>query len=297
VVLKLADGTTIILPTWKAFEDLQTRMNQLNTNVTSLQTIVQALENKDFVTSVLPFHENGIVAGYTITFSKSGSVTIYHGKDGQDGAPGQNGSNGTNGVDGQTPVIGVKKDTDGKYYWTLNGEWLRDDADNKIPTTGKDGVDGAPGQDGAAGAPGQDGKPGTDGQPGTPGTDGKDGITPKFKIEEGYWYVSYDNGHNWEKLGKAVGENGQNGAPGQDGAQGDSMFKDVEYNDSYVIFTLSDGTKLYVPLIENGVSVSFTSADESSASFNGSVANKAVDFKVSVYYSTISNITIYNYQK
>jgi hypothetical protein len=25
------------------------------------------------------------------------------------------------------PIIGVKKDTDGIYYWTLDGEWLTDE--------------------------------------------------------------------------------------------------------------------------------------------------------------------------
>jgi hypothetical protein len=44
-------------------------------------------------------------------------------------------------------VIGVKKDADGIYYWTLDGEWITDSEGNKIPTTGKDGTDG---EDGSA---------------------------------------------------------------------------------------------------------------------------------------------------
>lgn len=51
----------------------------------------------------------------------------------------------------------------------------------------------------AQGIDGQDGKPGEDGQ------DGKDGITPQFKIEDEYWWVSYDDGTTWEKLGQATG--------------------------------------------------------------------------------------------
>lgn len=53
--------------------------------------------------------KDGKEIGYTITFSKSNPITIYHGKDGQDGE------------DGTTPTIGVKQDADGVYYWTLNG--------------------------------------------------------------------------------------------------------------------------------------------------------------------------------
>ena len=86
---------------------------------------------------------------------------------GADGADGKPGADGADGKDGQTPVIGIKKDTDGKYYWTLNGAWLYDDNGNKIPTTGADGApgaDGSDGEDGADGAAGQPGAPGQDGQ-------------------------------------------------------------------------------------------------------------------------------------
>ena len=42
---------------------------------------------------------------------------------------------------------------------------------------------------------GETGKDGVDGQP------GKDGITPKFKVEAGNMYVSYDEGKTWEDIG------------------------------------------------------------------------------------------------
>ena len=62
------------------------------------------------------------------------------------------------------------------------------------------------------------------------GTNGTNGTTPQFKIENDYWFVSYDNGANWTQLGKATGE---------DGVGGDSMFSGVDYETStdYVIFT------------------------------------------------------------
>ena len=44
---------------------------QINTNISSLQNIVAALENNDYVTSVTPITKDGKEVGYTITFSKS----------------------------------------------------------------------------------------------------------------------------------------------------------------------------------------------------------------------------------
>lgn len=76
--------------------------------------------------------------------------------------------------------------------------------------------------------------------------DGKDGITPKFKIENDYWYISYDNESTWTQLGKATGEDGKDG---EDGISGDPMFTDIDYetNTDYVIFTLSNGTQIKLP--------------------------------------------------
>jgi hypothetical protein len=58
--------------------------------------------------------------------------------------------------------------------------------------TGEDGKDGANGTNG------------TDGKDGADGSNGQDGITPQLKIENGYWYVSYDNGTTWKQLAKAT---------------------------------------------------------------------------------------------
>ena len=46
----------------------------------------------------------------------------------------------------------------------------------------------------AEGTDGKDGADGENGSDGTDGTNGKDGITPQFKIENDYWFISYDNG-------------------------------------------------------------------------------------------------------
>ena len=189
---------------WNSVHGLENRVakleelcKQMNTNISSLQTIVTALQNNVYVTGTTPLMKDGKEIGYTITFSKGNPITIYHGKDGQDGE------------DGTTPTIGVKKDTDGVYYWTLNGEFIVVDG-GKIQAEGKDG------------------------------TNGTNGTTPQFKIENDYWFVSYDNGANWTQLGKATGE---------DGIGGDSMFSGVDYKTStdYVIFTLANGTQIKLP--------------------------------------------------
>ena len=253
---------------WDAIDGLDSRVTKLeelckemNTNITSLQTIVDVLQSNDFITSVVEIKKDGEVVGYTITFGKHDPITIYHGQDGKDGADGKDGQDGQNGADGKdgiTPVIGVAQDTDGVYYWTLNGEWLLDDNGNKLPVSGKDGQNGT---NGSNGQDGTDGKDGQDGEDGKDGQDGKDGITPQLKIEDGYWYISYDNGATWTQLGKATGEDGQdgkdgadgadgkdgqNGTDGKDGQDGDSMFQSVTQDENYVYFTLADGTVIKI---------------------------------------------------
>ena len=246
---------------WAELENLDQRVTKLeelckemNTNITSLQTIVDVLQSNDYITGIVEVKKNGEVIGYTITFGKHDPITIYHGQDGKDG---QNGADGKDGQDGSssTPVIGVAQDTDGVYYWTLNGEWLLDDNGNKLPVSGTNGKDGQNGSNGQDGTDGKDGQDGTDGKDGQDGADGKDGVTPQLKIEDGYWYISYDNGATWTQLGKATGEdgkdgqngsNGTNGKDGKDGQDGDSMFQSVTQDDNYVYFTLADGTVIKI---------------------------------------------------
>ena len=248
VVFTLADGTTIKIPTWYAFDQLKKQCEEMNQNISAMQQILEALQNNDYVTSVQQIVEDGKTIGYTIYFSKSGAVTIYHGKNGKDGADGTDGVNGADGKDGHSPIVGVRQDSDGIYYWTLDGEWLLDEAGNKIKAVGVDGKDGEDGKDGQDGADGTDG---VDGENGADGKDGADGITPQLKIENEYWYISYDNGTTWSQLGKATGEDGKDGANGGDGADGkdgDSFFQSVDSSNSeYVVITLADGTVIKLP--------------------------------------------------
>ena len=146
VLITLSDGTVLQLPTWAAFVRLRNQVNQLNTNLTSLQAIVRALQDQDYLLSCSPFMENGEQVGWLLSFAKSGLVVLYS------------------------------------------------------------------------------------------GADGKDGVTPRFKIEEACWWVSYDDGQTWTRMDKAVGEDG------------DRYISDMDLSDeAFLTLTLSDGSVLSIP--------------------------------------------------
>lgn len=221
---------------------LEILCDQMNSNISALQAVVVALENKEYVENINPLPDN---QGYSFSFSSGKFVTVYNGKDGKNGTDGKDGENGRDGVDGKdgvTPVIGVRQDTDGVWYWTLNGDWLYADG-KRVKAVGSDGADGKDGVDGT------DGKPGSDGKDGEPGADGKDGVTPKLKIEEGMWYVSCDNGVSWERLAKATGDDGA-----------DAGIISVTEDNGYVHFGMSDGTVITIAK-RMPLTISFDSED------------------------------------
>ncbi len=215
-----------------------------NNNIAALQ---QLLNTNDMITSVTPVLQGDKEVGYTITFLHSDPVTIYHG---------EKGDKGEDGTAGSTPQIGLTQQTDGNWYWTLNGELMTDSKGNPIRANGEDGKDG---QDGEDGADGDDGSTGATGRPGTPAP------TPQIKLgstltsgtyygldgnkqteaDKTAWYLSVDNGASWYRV------NGKDGQSGSSGAAGDSFFKDVVQNDLYVTFTLTDGTTFQVPVYQS----------------------------------------------
>ena len=214
---------------------LEEQCKQINANINSLQIIVNALKEANHITSISNLVENGVEIGYKIEFAKSDPIHIYHGKAGADGARGE---------DGYTPLIGVKKDKDGICYWTLDGNWLTDNDGNKVRAQGLDGKDGYNGKDGKDGYNGKDGKDGYNGKDGKDGYNGKNGVTPKLRIKDGNWEVSYNNGVSWETLGSATG--GVVPCP----------IKSVEVKGRYVLFTLNSGDEIKVPLY-NAITIKF----------------------------------------
>lgn len=126
---------------------------KVSTNVNSIEKLLSAAAKAVTITKVEKSDD-----GYTITFSNGEVATITDGVDGKDGIDGKDGKDGKDAV---APTIGFKE-IDGVFYWTVNGELIKNGEDN-VPVTGKDGVDGK---------------------------------TPQFKIVDGIWKVSFD-GTGW----------------------------------------------------------------------------------------------------
>ena len=171
-------------------EEIENQCRRLNSNVDAVQAVLSAVQQNDYVTEVMKVVENGEVVGYSITFAKAGTITLYNGEDG---------------AAGTSPNIGIRKAADGQYYWTADDQWMTDENGEKIPAVVPDDPDGKY-------------------------------ITPQFRVAEGRWYVSYDNGSSWRELGEI-------------GKGGDQFFKDVQYDGEYICFTLLDDTKVLIPRI------------------------------------------------
>lgn len=157
-------------------EALEARVDDLNSELTSLQELIAG---KRFISDVT---DNGD-GSHTLTLvTATGEISTILITDGEDG---------------YSPQIGIKQDSDGKYYWTLDGEYILGNDNEKLPVAGEDGT------------------------------------TPEFKIEQGYWYVSYDNGTSWKECGKAAAD----AEP--------SLFKSVAMSE--------DGKLVYITLYDDTV--------------------------------------------
>ncbi len=138
--------------------ELEKICEELNVNIKSLSDLVDVVAGRDHITSIVPLVEDGREKGYIISFAKSPQVTIFHGKDG---------------LEAVIPTIGIRQDeSDGFYYWTLNGEWIVTDN-------------------------------------GRLRSDGTDKEIPRFELEDGMWKISYDEGKTWTVLGNADGKDAE----------------------------------------------------------------------------------------
>ena len=184
-------------------ESLEKTVAKMNEDISSIQTIVDALNKGKVITNVEQLED-----GYKLTFSDNSSVTL------------KNGENGEN-----APIIGVKVDEDGIYYWTqtINNltNWILDDNGDNIPVTGSNGAA---------------------------------GVTPILGVDsEGYWTVDTGDGpsHILDSYGNRIKATGE---------KGDSFFSSVEETDTAVIITQSNGTVITIE--KNApLSVSFVDGD------------------------------------
>lgn len=185
--------------------ELEELCKQTNTNLASLRQIIENMSKNDMITSIVPVYKEDVLIGYTISFLYAEPITVYHGDGGLDGRDND-----------KVPNISIKQDTDGIYYWTIDGEWLLADSGERIE------VDGALGADGNAGT---------------------DGITPRLKIEDGYWWVSLDNEQSWQQLMEAV-------------VIDNTIFNDIVVEEENIVFYLKDGTIVKVPYY-NAIKITF----------------------------------------
>jgi hypothetical protein len=194
----------------KRVEDMEASAKKLNDAIDALNQIVVAIENEGYVTKV----EKSADGTYKITFNDGKTVTL------------RNGTDGVNGED-KPLLVGAAKGEDGRYYWIVNGQVLRDKDGNPVPAGAIDGSDGKDGVDGKDGADGENGK-----------VIGSYTI-PTFRINPvtRTWEISNDGGKTWENTGVAA-----------DGK--DDMFLNVEISSDRksITFILRDGRRFTVPL-------------------------------------------------
>ncbi len=280
---------------WSAINDQEKRIAALeqwqqstNTNIAALQAIVN---ESDFIKSVTPISEGGKVIGYTISFLHQGDIVIYNGEKGDKGDTGAQGDKGDKGDTGDMPVIGVEQLSDGLWYWTINGELLKDAQGNPICASGRDG---------ANGEPGADGKPGTPGAPGTPGTPGSAGTSaplPELKTgsELGGSYIpdavylSVDGGKTWVKV------SADSAAGGSTSGTSTCIFKEAPKDmGAYWMFTLANGTQISVPKYEH-LNLTFT-VDGTTAPITGGAIEVPLESEFSIQYAVADESMTVSYK-
>ena len=193
----------------KQLQEIKNAESSVNSDIKALNQLVSTLETGNYIKSVTTLEDG---SGYLITFAEGDPILVKNGTDGEKGDP------GTAGVNGTTPVISVAQ-SDGVYYWTLNGEWLLDDDGNKLRVTGEKGDTGAQGAQGIQGEKGEKGDKGATGDSGA----AIEAIAPQVRIntDTNEWEISTDSGETWKSTGvKATGEKGDKGDQGEQGEQG-----------------------------------------------------------------------------
>lgn len=177
-------------------ETLEASVKKLNSDIDALSSILKAIEGHLYITNVAKNADGS----YTLTFS-DGSTKVLH--------------DGADGVSKSTLVITVAQDTDGVWYWKINGEWLLDNDGNKMRANG---VDGATGSDNT--------------------------IVPQMRVnsETDMWEISTDGGASWTSTGvKASGEDGK------DLTYAVISSITVSADGTIVTIVLADGTTIVLP--------------------------------------------------
>lgn len=180
---------------------LQRLVNEANDQLVSLNRIVAGLDNQH---TIVPGSFRETEDGFELSFQDGKTIAIHAGIDG---------------IDGKVFPIGVAKDEDGLYYWTIDytpddeegPQWLTDADGNKLLASASDG------------------------------TDGK---VPMLKVEDGAWWISLDGGESYLKLADTSDLDGV------------GVFSGASQEADRIRLVLWDGSELELPLY-SPVKVSF----------------------------------------
>ncbi len=179
---------------------LDSLANQTNNQLKALQELANAIDSCDFITGVdTLYNPDKTIKGYVLHFHNSDDIVI------------------NNGVDGEVPNITIKKGTDGKWYWYIDGEVITDKNGNPIVANGKDAVQ------------------------------------PELRInDDGYWeyYISVDENGNpiWvTTTTKATGKDGEDGV--FNGVITEIVYHTGDKDGGYITITTKDGQTLKIPVI------------------------------------------------
>lgn len=198
-----------------------------NTEIAALSQLAQKYSAGSAVTVVEEIKEGDNTIGYKISFDDGTSINVMYGQngaDGHDGVDGEDGYIGTDARDGHSPVVGLVYQ-DGRYYWTVDGELLKDSDGNPVPASA----------DSEAGV-------------------AKNGSTPQVSMENGKWYVTLDG------VKTEVGSVADTEAT----LVVDGIFADentVVTGEDTVSVTLADGTVMMFPMYQE-YSITFSKPGE-----------------------------------
>ena len=91
---------------------IQNQVAQMNESLSSLRGIVEQMAAGGFVVDVKEFKDEDQRGGYTLVFNDGTELKLYSGVDGKDGQ------------DAYGPALSIAKDEDGRWCWTLDGEFV-----------------------------------------------------------------------------------------------------------------------------------------------------------------------------
>ena len=185
-------------------DKLYKQVELMNEGLETLQTIIYEMGARGYIVGVEEGKDEDGRAYYKLKFrtiTPDADGRGYEMTDDKDPVLLYTGVDGKDGEDAEPYVVSAKQDEeDGRWYWysTQDEDWLKDSYGNRFSVDGK---------------------------------------TPQLKVEEGFWFLSWDDGQTWEETGwKAKGEDAY------------EMFTKVEVFDDRVELTLAaDGSVLVLP--------------------------------------------------